>query len=82
MTISHSKELEKIKGCYPLLSPPGIVSVCVFTNFLRFINHAACQNNCINFPTVYRDEALSIEFVSSLAAIGLVKGLRCSGQVF
>lgn len=79
MTTSHSKELEKIKGCYPLLSRP---SVCVLTNFLRFINHAACQNNCINFPTVYRDEALSIEFVSSQAAIGLVKGLRCSGQVF
>lgn len=81
MTTSHSKELEMIKGCYPLPFPFLSLSVCVFTNFLRFINHAACQNNCINFPTVYRDEALAIEFVSS-QAIGLVKGLRCSGQVF
>lgn len=83
MTTSHSKEVEE-KGLLPssiLASLVLAMSVCVFTNFVRFINHAACQNNCINFPTVYRDEALSIEFVSRQAAIGLVKGLRCSGQV-
>lgn len=31
------------------------VCVCVFTNYLRLINHAACQNKCINLPTVYRN---------------------------